>query len=237
MTPYLPAQEKRIVWRRRRLQARQRLLPRNPRRRVLRGPRADDAGRVLRERGDRAARDRQDGRRSASEALAQTPLGSEVIGVPAKAGKRPGYVVKQEPRNGFLSANEHGAALRHPTRSPLRPAAEPRRLERRRRPIASRALEARTSITYDTGPAGAVLEQKPEPGVAAGRGLKVRSSSGRATPSPTLDDVAPGQLGRLRDADPRRRDDVDGASGRDERERGRSDRQAVVARRRSRVPG
>ena len=36
----------------------------------------------------------------------QQPLGSELIGVPTKAGKHPGYVVKQEPRNGYLSAND-----------------------------------------------------------------------------------------------------------------------------------
>ena len=73
---------------------------------------------------------------AANETLAQQPLGSELIGVPAKPGKRPGYVVKQEPRNGFLSANGDGAALRHAARPALRAAAEPRRLERHGRPVA-----------------------------------------------------------------------------------------------------
>ena len=48
-----------------------------------------------------------------------------------------------------------------------------------------RALKAKTTITYDKGPAGSVLEQTPEPGVAAGRGLKVVLVVGRATPTKT----------------------------------------------------
>ena len=36
-------------------------------------------------------------------------------------------------------------------------------------------------MTYDKGSPGAVLEQTPEPGVAAGKGLKVTLVVGRAT--------------------------------------------------------
>ena len=42
-----------------------------------------------------------------------------------------------------------------------------------------RKLEARTTVTYDKGPAESILEQKPEPGVAAGRGLEVTLIVGR----------------------------------------------------------
>ena len=43
---------------------------------------------------------------TASEALAEKLLRTELIGVPTKPGKHPGYVVKQEPRDGYLSAND-----------------------------------------------------------------------------------------------------------------------------------
>jgi beta-lactam-binding protein with PASTA domain len=46
-----------------------------------------------------------------------------------------------------------------------------------------KTLEARTKVTYERGPTGSVLEQTPEPGVAAGKGLKVRLVVGRATAS------------------------------------------------------
>ncbi len=71
---------------------------------------------------------------TANELLAQQPLGSELIGVPTKAGKHPGYVVKQEPRNGYPVGQRHGAALRDPAGPALRAAAEPRRVERDRSP-------------------------------------------------------------------------------------------------------
>ena len=48
-----------------------------------------------------------------------------------------------------------------------------------------RTLKARTTITYDKGAPGSVLEQTPEPGVAAGTGLKVTLVVGRATPIAT----------------------------------------------------
>ena len=74
---------------------------------------------------------------AANDTLSQKPLGSEVIGVLAKPGKRPGFVVKQEPRTGFLSAN--GTVRLYVTRPdpPLWAAAEPDRLERHGRPLAA----------------------------------------------------------------------------------------------------
>ena len=120
---------------------------------------------------------------AATEILARQPLGTELIGVPAKPGKRPGYVVKQEPRNGFLSAN---ATVRlYVTRPDPRYGLLPNLVGSSVAVARSRlrTLKARTAITYDKGPAGSVLEQTPEPGVAAGRGLKVTLVVGRATPS------------------------------------------------------
>jgi penicillin-binding protein 1A len=115
----------------------------------------------------------------ANEALAQKPLGSELIGVPAMAGKRPGYVVNQEPRNGFLSAND--TVRLYVTRPDPRYGLLPNLVGSSIAVARSRlrTLKAATKITYDKGPAGSVLEQKPDPGVAAGHGLKVTLVVGR----------------------------------------------------------
>jgi beta-lactam-binding protein with PASTA domain len=124
---------------------------------------------------------------TANETLAQQPLGSELIGVPTKTGKHPGYVIKQEPRNGFLSANATVRlyVTRPDPRFGLVPNLVGSSLKAARERL--RAIRAATTITYDKGPAGSVLEQTPEPGVAAGRGLKVVLVVGRpaATSSAT----------------------------------------------------
>ena len=102
--------------------------------------------------------------------------------MPAKAGKHPGYVIKQEPRNGFLSANATVRlyVTRPDPRYGLLP--EPRRLERQGRPRRGcGGSRRRRRSRYDKGPAGSVLEQTPEPGVAAGKGLKVALIVGRGT--------------------------------------------------------
>ena len=116
---------------------------------------------------------------AANDTLAQKPLGSEVIGVPTKPGKRPGFVVKQEPRNGFLSAN--GTVRLYVTRPDPRYGLLPNLVGSSVTVARSRlrSIKARTTITYDKGPAGSVLEQKPDAGVAAGRGLKVTLVVGR----------------------------------------------------------
>jgi beta-lactam-binding protein with PASTA domain len=116
---------------------------------------------------------------AANEVLAEAPLGSELIGVPTKAGKRPGYVIKQEPRDGFLSANDSVRlyVTRPDPHYGLLPNLVGTSVAVARTRL--RALKARTTITYDKGPAGSVLEQKPQPGVAAGRGLKVALIVGR----------------------------------------------------------
>jgi membrane peptidoglycan carboxypeptidase len=120
---------------------------------------------------------------TASETLAQQPLGTELIGVPAKAGRHPGYVINQEPRNGFLSAN---ATVRlYVTRPDPRYGLLPNLVGSSVNAAQARLrrIKAKTTIRYDNGPAGSVLEQSPEPGVAAGRGLKVALIVGRGTPS------------------------------------------------------
>ena len=119
--------------------------------------------------------------------LAEQPLGSELIGVPAKAGKHPGYVIKQEPRNGYVSA--HATVRLYVTRPDPRYGLVPNLVGSSIKAARERlrAMKATTTITYGRGPAGSVLEQTPEPGVAAGRGLKVALVVGRpgATPIAT----------------------------------------------------
>jgi membrane peptidoglycan carboxypeptidase len=183
-TPYLPAQEKRIVWRDGAYRLDNGYCPGT---RVVayfvdRGPNTEakcfanevTVPLVIGKTVD-----------VANEALAQKPLGSELIGVPTRAGKRPGYVVKQEPRNGFLSAN--GTVRLYVTRPDPRYGLLPN-LVGSSVTVAKkrlRAIEARTSVTYEEGPPGSVLEQTPLPGVAAGRGLKVNLLVGRAKAIPT----------------------------------------------------
>jgi hypothetical protein len=122
---------------------------------------------------------------AAKEALAEEPLGSELIGIPAKPGRRPGYVIKQEPRDGFLSAND--SVRLYVTRPDPRYGLVPNLVGSSVRAAKSRlrTIKARTTITYARGPAGSVLEQTPEPGVAAGRGLRVALVVGRAK-APTI---------------------------------------------------
>jgi penicillin-binding protein 1A len=181
-TPYIPAQDKRIVWRGGSYKLDNGFCPGT---RVVayfagRGPSAQAkcyanevsvplvVGRTV---------------DTANELLAEQPLGSELIGVPTKAGKHPGYVVKQEPRNGYLSAND--SVRLYVTRPDPRYGLLPNLVGSSVTAARSRlkTLEARTRVTYDKGPTGSVLEQTPEPGVAAGKGLKVTLVVGRATAS------------------------------------------------------
>jgi penicillin-binding protein 1A len=122
---------------------------------------------------------------TATEMLAQKPLRTELIGVPTKAGKHSGYVVNQEPRDGYLSANDSVRlyVTRPDPRYGLLPNLVGSSLTAARARL--KKLKARTTVTYDKGAPGAVLEQTPEPGVAAGKGIKVALVVGRATPSVT----------------------------------------------------
>jgi membrane peptidoglycan carboxypeptidase len=118
---------------------------------------------------------------SATAVLAQQPLESDVIGVPADPGKRPGFVLKQEPRDGFLSAGD--AVRLYVSRPDPRYGLVPNLVGSSSTAARARlkTLRAKTTIRYAKGSAGTVLEQTPQAGVAAGRGLKVTLVVGRAT--------------------------------------------------------
>ena len=182
VTPYLPAAEKRVVWRAGSYKLDNGYCPGT---RVIayfvdRGP-----GTEAKCYANEVTVPLVIGRTvdTASEMLAQQPLGTELIGIPAKVGKHPGYVINQEPRNGFLSANSTVRlyVTRPDPKFGLLPnlvgssvTAAQARLRR---------IKAKTTIRYDKGPPGSVLEQTPDPGVAAGKGLKVALLVGRGTAS------------------------------------------------------
>jgi penicillin-binding protein 1A len=183
-TPYLPAQEKRIVWRGGSYKLDNGYCPgtRVVAYFVARGP-STEAQCYANEVSVPLVVGRTIG--TASRTLAGQRLGAELIGVPAKAGKHPGYVIKQEPRSGFLSADS--SVRLYVTRPDPRFGLLPNLVGSSVNVAQSRLrkIGARTTITYEQGPAGSVLEQSPEPGVAAGKGLRVALIVGRETASPT----------------------------------------------------
>jgi beta-lactam-binding protein with PASTA domain len=109
------------------------------------------------------------------------PLAGEVVLIPAKAGKRPGLVVNQEPRGGHLSANDAVKLFVSHAQNGLVPnlvgssEVEARaQLER---------LKLRVLVTTDDGSPGVVLRQSLEPGVASRPGMRIRVVVGRSTAS------------------------------------------------------
>jgi penicillin-binding protein 1A len=115
--------------------------------------------------------------------LASQPLTSGTIGVPAKPGTRPGFVIKQEPRGGFLSAGD--SVRLYVTRPDPRYGLVPNLVGSSLADARARLRNVRLNVrvTYGKGTAGTVVAQKPQAGVAAGKGLKVRLVVGHATPS------------------------------------------------------
>ncbi len=122
---------------------------------------------------------------AARSRLAAEPLAAETIGLPARIGTRPGFVIKQEPRNGFLSAGDSVRlyVTRPDPRYGLVPNLVGSSLADARARLGKASLKPR--VAYAKGPAGTIVEQTPEAGVAAGPGLKVRLVVGRAKPTAT----------------------------------------------------
>ncbi len=122
---------------------------------------------------------------AARSRLDAEPLTSETIGLPARIGTRPGFVIKQEPRNGFLSAGDSVRlyVTRPDPRYGLVPNLVGSSLADARVRLGKASLKPR--VVYARGPAGTIVEQTPEAGVAAGPGLKVRLVVGRAKPTAT----------------------------------------------------
>ncbi len=114
---------------------------------------------------------------SARVALESVPLTPDVIYVPAKPRTRPGQVVKQKPRGGFLSANGNVRIWVSAAQDGLVPnlvgSSLPDARER------SRKLKLSVRVHYGEGPSGTVLQQSLEPGIAARPGLPLTLLVGR----------------------------------------------------------
>jgi penicillin-binding protein 1A len=108
---------------------------------------------------------------SAVARLADQPLGAKVAYVPAKAGRVPGVVVKQKPREGGLSANDDVLLWVSKARYGLIPNFVGSSLDDVGREL--ERLKLRYRIAAASGPSGVVLRQTPSPGVAAAPRLTV----------------------------------------------------------------
>jgi hypothetical protein len=103
--------------------------------------------------------------------LANQPLGARIAYVPARAGRFPGIVVRQDPREGGLSAHDDVQLWVSRARYGQMPnfvgsaladvGAELKRLK----------LDFR--LVTGSGPTGVVVRQSPRPGVAVAPGMKV----------------------------------------------------------------
>ena len=118
---------------------------------------------------------------SARVALQSVPLTADVVYVPAKPRTRPGEVVKQTPRGGFLSANGSVRLWVSAAQNGLVPnlvgSSLPAARER------SRKLKLRLKIQYGDGPEGTVLKQSLEAGIAVRPGLPLTLLVGRGSTS------------------------------------------------------
>ena len=156
----------------------QRLLPGDARDHLLRRPAAGLDGHVLRERGVGARGRGEVGRLGDASRSSPCPCRPDVVYVPAKPRTRPGEVVEQTPRKGFLSAN--GTVRLWVSAATGRPRAEPRRVEPPGRARAdAEAPKLRLKIQYGDGPEGTVVKQSLEAGIAAQPGLPLTLLVGR----------------------------------------------------------
>jgi penicillin-binding protein 1A len=112
----------------------------------------------------------------AVERLAAQPLQATVAYVPAKPGKPPGVVLKQDPAGGGLSANDSVLLSVSKARHGLVPNLVGSSAEDAAAELERRGLR----IIGETapGPAGVVLRQRPRPGVAASPKLTIRVAVG-----------------------------------------------------------
>ena len=118
---------------------------------------------------------------SARVALEGVPLVPDVVYVPAKPRTRPGQVVRQSPRGGFLSANGTVRLWVSAARDGLVPNLVGSSLPDARE--LSRKLRLAVRVRYGDGPSGTVLEQSVEPGIAARPGLPITLLVGRGSTS------------------------------------------------------
>lgn len=108
----------------------------------------------------------------AVERLAAQPLGATVAYVPARPGRTPGIVVRQEPRGGGLSAHDDVLLWVSKARFGLVPNFVGSSLADTSGAVERLKLDVR--VVTAPGQMATVLQQSPEPGVAAAPGMRVR---------------------------------------------------------------
>jgi penicillin-binding protein 1A len=109
---------------------------------------------------------------SAQATLHSVPLTPDLVYVPAKPRSRPGQVVNQEPRGGYLSANDTVRLFVSLAQNGLVPNLVGSSVIDARRRTSKLRLSVR--IRYSSGgPSGTVLRQSLEPGVAVRPGLPI----------------------------------------------------------------
>lgn len=116
---------------------------------------------------------------SARVALESVPLTPDVVYVPAKPRTRPGEVVKQAPRGGFLSANGTVRLWVSAAQDGLVPNLVGSSLPAARE--LGRKLELRLKIQYGEGPEGTVVKQSLDAGIASRPGLPLTLLVGRGS--------------------------------------------------------
>jgi penicillin-binding protein 1A len=114
---------------------------------------------------------------SARVALQSVPLTPDVVYVPAKARTRPGEVVKQTPRGGFLSANGTVRLWVSAAQDGLVPNLVGSSLPAARE--LTHKLRLKLTIQYGEGPEGTVVKQSLEAGIASKPGLPLTLLVGR----------------------------------------------------------
>ena len=109
---------------------------------------------------------------SAKVALQSVPLTPDFVYVPAKPRSRPGQVVKQDPRGGYLSANGTVRLFVTLAQDGLVPNLVGSSLPDARQ--LTKKLRLAVRVRYSAGgPSGTVLKQSLEPGVAVHPGLPI----------------------------------------------------------------
>jgi hypothetical protein len=108
---------------------------------------------------------------AARELLSARPLTPFVVDVPSKPGQRPGLVVSQDPKRGFLSSHDRVVLFVTKAQNGVVPDLVGVDSEEAQQRL--RALRLQPAISFGHGPAGTVVAQQPRPGVAAAPGLKV----------------------------------------------------------------
>jgi hypothetical protein len=109
---------------------------------------------------------------SATQRLAGQPLGAKVVYAAAPPRSRPGFVIRQYPATGVLSAHDTVTLVVTKARYGLVPDLVGSSFAEARGQL--KKLKLRTRITYGKGASGTILRQSLAPGVAAAPGLPIR---------------------------------------------------------------